>query len=299
MAPPRIVAYWGDRLLVERALAHALAAWGPARRVARFGDEPCLDQLLGELGTADLFGERRAIIVRRADPLMGEERLARMLAKGLPPDLGLSFVGEALKGAVVQKAEEARFFPTPRGRALQALADELLAEAGLPPARFVVDLLLEAAAGDTMRLAQEVAKLALWKGERLPPDRIPRLLFFSMGTPYAYLDAVGRGEIPAALAELRTLLAAGANPSALFFALVGHVRTLLATLAATARGREPAGPPWLVQRRLDQARRWGEARLIALLGSLHELDLRLKTGELSPAAALHQFTLSLPSVGRG
>ncbi|HEU67922.1 MAG TPA: hypothetical protein ENN53_01665 [Candidatus Acetothermia bacterium] len=299
MAPRRIVAYWGDPLLVERALARALAAWGPAQRVVLFGDDPCLDRLIGELGSADLFGEPRVIIVRRADRLVGEERLARVLAKELPPGVGLAFVGEALKGPVVRRAEEARFFPTPTGRALQALACELLAEADLPRLPFVVDLLLHAAAGDPLRLAQEVAKLSLWKGERLPPDRLPRLLFFTLGTPYAYLDAVGKGEIPAALAELRTLLAAGANPLALFFALVGHVRALLAALAAMEDGREPAGPTWLVRRRLDQAKRWGEGRLVALLASLQELDLRIKTGQLSPEAALHQFTLSLTPVGRG
>lgn len=299
MVPPRIVAYWGDPLLVERALGRAVAAWGPSRRVVLFGDEPCLARLMGELGSADLFGEPRAIIVRRADRLMGEGRLAQVLAQGVPPQVGLSFVGEALKGPVVARAEEARFFPTPTGRALHALAAELLAEAGLPQPRWVVDLLLDAAAGDPLRIAQEVAKLSLWQGERLPPDGLPRLLFFSLGTPYAYLDAVGRGEIPAALAALRTLLAAGANPSALFFALVGHVRALLAALAATAGGRAPAGPPWLARRRLDQARRWGEARLVGLLASLQELDLRIKTGRFSPEAALHHFTLSLTPVGRG
>jgi len=103
---------------------------------------------------------------------------------------------------------------------------------------------------------------------------------------------VGMGELPAALAELRGALAAGWNPSALFFITVGHVRALLVALGAQA-GRTPPGPAWLVQRRLNQARRWGEARLVDLLASLQELDLRIKTGQASPEAALHQFTLRL------
>ncbi len=242
----------------------------------------------------DLFGERRAIVVRRADKLVGEEQVAEAVGKGLPPGLALYFVGGALKGPVVRLAEEALSLPTPTGRALRALAVELLAEAGLPrPPATVVDLLVEASAGDTLRLAREAEKLALWAGARLPRERLPELLFFSPGAPYGYLDAVGKGEVIAALAALKALLTAGWNPSALFFLLVGHVRALLIAWGASMAGRTPPGPPWLVRRRLEQARHWGEARLVGLLTSLQELDLRIKTGQLSPAAALHHFTLGL------
>ncbi|MFH1609282.1 MAG: hypothetical protein ABID40_01455 [Candidatus Bipolaricaulota bacterium] len=289
---PRFGAYWGDPLLVERALDRALVAVGPVRRVVLFGDEPCLGRFLGELASTDLFGEPRAIVVRRADKLVGEERLAAALAQGLPPDLALYFLGEVLKGPVVRMAEEALHLPTPTGRALRTLAAELLVEADLPRPQFVVDLLVEAAAGDTLHLAREIEKLALWKGVRLPRDRFPELLFFSQGAPYAFLDAVGMGEL-SALAELRVLLTTGWNPSALFFILVGHVRALLVALGASQAGRTPPGPAWLVRRRLSQAHRWGEARLVDLLASLQELDLRIKTGQLSPEAALHLFTLRL------
>lgn len=296
MVGPRIVAYWGDPLLVERALGRALAGWGPCRRVVLFGDETCLGRLLAEVESRDLFGEGRAIVVRRAEPLVGEERLARALARGVPDDLGIAFLGEDLKGPVVETAHEAKFLPTPTGRALRTLAGELLSEAGIPAPASVVDLLVETTGGDPLRLAQEVRKLALW--ERLP-TRWPQLLFSSLGPPYAYLDAVGMREIPTALGELRRLLRTGANPTALFFAVVGHVRALLAALAASAAGRVPPGPPWLVQKRLAQARRWGEGGLVGLLASLQALDLRVKTGQLSPEAALYRFTLGLPQPGPG
>ncbi len=297
MAAVRSAAYWGDPLLVERALGEALAALGPVRRVVLFGDEPCRERLLAELEAVDLFGERRAIVVRRADPLVGEGWLERALSRGLPPDAALFLVGADLKGPAVRKVEEARAFPTPTGRALREVARGLLAEAGLPALPFVLDLLVEASGGDTLRLAREVEKLALWKGARLSPEGLSRVLYFSGGAPYPYLDAVGSGDVRRALGELRRLLQGGASPSALFFSLVGHVRALLATLAAEAGGRAPAGPPWLVRRRLDQARRWGEARLVKLLACLQELDLAVKTGQLSPEAALYRFTLELP--GRG
>jgi len=292
VAAVRFGAYWGDPLLVERALGRALSHLGAARRVVLFGDEPCLARLLGELGSADLFGEPRAIVVRRADKLVEEERLARSVAR-LPSDLALFLLGEALKGPVVRLADEAIALPTPTGRALRALASELLAEADLPQPASLVDRLVEAAGGDTLRLAQEVGKLALWKGARLPPERLGDLLYFSGGTPYAYLDAVGARDLPQALVELRTLLDVGWNPSALFFTLVGHVRALLTALAAQGAGRVPSGPAWLVRKRLAQARTWGEARLIGGLASLQNLDLQAKTGRLSVEAALYHFTYGL------
>ncbi|HAZ29959.1 TPA: hypothetical protein DCY65_00075 [Candidatus Acetothermia bacterium] len=295
MTPARFGAYSGDPLLAELALGQAVAELGPARRVVLFGDEPCLARLLGELVASDLFGEARAIVVRRADTLVGEKRLAAALARGLPPDLALYFLGETLKGPVATMAEEAQHFPTPTGRALRTLATRLLAEADLPQPPFVVDLLVEAAGGDTLRLAQEVRKLTLWKGARLTRDQLVELLFFFQSAPYAYLDAVGTGELSSALAELRALLNSGWNPAALFFTLVGHVRALLLAISASQEGRTAPGPAWLVRRRLAQARVWGEKRLIGLLVSLQELDLRIKTGLLSPEAALHLFTLRLAS----
>ncbi|MCX7750534.1 MAG: hypothetical protein N2320_03120 [Candidatus Bipolaricaulota bacterium] len=296
MAAVRLGVYWGDPLLAERALERALAALGPVRKVVLFGDEPVRERLLAELGAVDLFGEGRAIVVRRADPLLGEAGLERALARGLPPDTALFLLGADLR-ALARRADDARGFPAPTGRALQELAAELLGEAGLPTPPFLLDLLVEACGGDTLRLAREVEKLALWKGTRLPPEDLSRILFFSGGAPYSYLDAVGGGDVPAALRELRRLLEAGANPGALFFALVGHVRALLAALAAEQGGRTPAGPPWLVRRRLAQARRWGETALVGLLAQLQELDRAVKTGQLSPEAALYRFTLGLP--GRG
>lgn len=293
MAGGRLGTYWGDLLLVERALGRALRSVGAARRIVLFGDEPCLARLLSELASTDLFGEPRAIIVRRADALMGEERLARGLSGGLPDDLAVFLVGEELKGPVVRQADEALALPTPTGRALRTLASELLAEADLPPAASVVDSLVEAAGGDTLRLAREVEKLAVWKGVRFPQARLGELLYFSGGTPYAYLDAVGGRDFAKALVELRAMLDVGWNPAALFFTLVGHVRALLAVVAAHSDGRTPAGPAWLVRKRLTQAQKWGEARLIGGLASLQNLDLRIKTGQLSPEAALHRFTYDL------
>ncbi len=289
----RFGVYWGDPLAAERALGERLAELGGPERVVRFGDEVELGELLAELATPGLFGGERAIVVRRADPLARVEALAEALRGGPPPGTAVFFLGEDLRGPLARAAQEAKGFPSPSGRELRRLAAELLSAAGLPPDQGLVELLCEACRGDTLRLAQEVEKLALW-GERLPDrESLPKLVFFAEPTPYAFLDAIGERRIPQALAELKRLLSSGWDPFRLFFMLISHLRALLAARAAWEDGRTPPGPEWLARRRLSQARRFSQQELIELLERLQELDLGIKTGALTPAGALWTFTLAL------
>lgn len=289
----RFGVYWGDPLAVERAVAERLAELGGAERVVRFGDELSLGELLAELGTSGLFGGERALVIRRADPLARAEALAQALKSGPPPGTAVFFLGEDLRGPLARAAQEAMHFPSPTWRELRKLAAELLAQAGLPQKRQLVELLVEACRGDALHLAREVEKLALWR-ERLPPEgELRRLVFSAEPTPYAFLDAIGERKLPQALAELKRLLSAGWDPFRLFFMLVSHLRALLAARAAWEDGRTPPGPEWLARRRLAQARRFSQRELIELLARLQELDLRIKTGALTPEGALWTFTLGL------
>jgi DNA polymerase III delta subunit len=252
-----------------------------------FGDEITPSRVLLEAKTADLFGEEKAVVVRRADPLRGERELARALAAGLPQGVAVFFLGEDLRGPLAEAAEEAEHFPRPSGKALRELCETLMREAGLPVHSFVVDLLVEAAGGDTLRLAQEVEKFAIWKGGKLPRSRLPELCFFGQPQPFGLLEVLG--ERKEAFAALSKLLRARWNPQALFYLVVSHIRALLATLSAEEAHGSLEGPDWLIRRRLLQARRLGEAKLIQALCLLQELDLRIKLGELSPEDALQLF----------
>jgi len=71
--------------------------------------------------------------------------------------------------------------------------------------------------------------------------------------------------------------------------VVSHIRALLATLSAHEANASLEDPDWLIRRRLLQARRFGEGKLIQALCLLQELDLRIKLGELSPEDALQLF----------
>ncbi len=279
--------YSGDPLLVERRLRERLSALNGPRKVVCFGDEVTPSRVLLEAKTADLFGEEKAVVVRRADPLRGERELALALAAGLPQGVAVFFLGEDLRGPLAEAAEEAEHFPRPSGKALRELCETLMREAGLPVYPFVVDLLVEAAGGDTLRLAREIEKFAIWKGGKLPRSRLPELCFFSQPQPFGFLEVLG--ERKEALAALSKLLRARWNPQVLFYLVVSHIRALLGTLSAQEAHENLEGPDWLIRRRLLQARRFGEAKLVQALCFLQELDLRIKLGELSPEDALHLF----------
>jgi len=283
----RFGVYSGDPLLVERRLRERLSSLNQPRKVVCFGDEITPSRVLLEAKTADLFGEEKAVVVRRADPLRGERELALALAAGLPHGVAIFFLGEDLRGPLAEAAEEAEHFPRPSGKALRELCEILMREAGLPVHSFVVDLLVEAAGGDTLRLAQEVEKFAIWKGGKLPRSRLPELCFFGQPQPYGFLEVLG--ERKEALAALSKLLRARWNSQALFYFVVSHIRALLATLSAHEANASLDAPDWLIRRRLLQARRFGEGKLIQALCLLQELDLRIKLGELSPEDALQLF----------
>jgi len=297
--PANIAAYSGDPLLVERALSERAQEFGQAQRVPLYGDEITPEELASQLFTSSLFGERRLLVVRRADTLVRSSYLARQLEAGLPEDTALVVVGEKLRGPVVELAHDAQHFARPKGRTLRSLAKSLLEEEGITSYGFLVDLLVEACGKGseqeegTLRLQREVEKLSLWKGGALPKGRIPELLFSAQAAPYALLDALGSRDVAAALAEFRRLNTGTPEAFRLFFLVVTHIRTLLITRESMDRGQQPPGPAWLARRRAAQARHFDQEELIGLHMRLQELDLKIKTGRITPQAALTYFTLSL------
>ncbi len=288
----RFGAYSGDPLLVELRLRERLAQLEAAVE-PRFGDEITPEALSSELLTSDLFGGKRALVVRRAEPLAKSAKLAAALEAGLPEDVALFLIGKELRGSVIRRAEEQEHFPQPKRPQVRALARRLLTEAGLTPTPPMVEILAEACGTDTLRLAREVDKLSLWRERPLSPEEAAALLFAAQPVPYPLLDRIGARDVRGALGELAPRLTGPDAAFSLFFLVASHVRTLLAARAALDAGEQPAGPAWLARRRAEQARNFSLQELIELLAVLQELDLKIKNGEATPHGALTWFTLSL------
>ncbi len=296
--PVRFGVYSGDPFLAERAMQRRLAELGEVEPVLLWGDEATAIDVLEALGTSLLFGGRgmRAVVVRRADPLAGDQRLIAALRGGPPEGVAVFFLGEEIKGPLATAADEFIHFKRPTKAELRELAVELMREAGLRIHGFVVDMLLEACGGDPMRLAREVEKLALWKGGKLRREAIPELFYFAEPAPFGFLEGIGWRDVLGAMRELTQLLKRGWDPNRIFFLLVSQVRALILARAALEGEPLPGGPDWLWRRRLQQARNFTKKELLELLSSLQELDLKIKQGQMDPVSALYLFTLRLAPV---
>jgi len=144
-------------------------------------------------------------------------------------------------------------------------------------------------------LRQELEKLSLLAGEGGTIDRA--MVERSVSTVaeesiWELTDAIGQGRAADSLAQLTQLLHQGEASQAVLGALASHFRRLL----RVAQGEPVKGPPFVVRKLEQQARRIGSARLVGCLRAIHRADVELKgAGVLGPERALEQLVIQLSS----
>jgi len=167
------------------------------------------------------------------------------------------------------------------------LAVELDAEAALRLAERVGPHLL--------LLRQELEKLALLAGEggRIDPAAVDAAVSsVAEESIWDLTDAIGQGRSADSLARLAGILSQGGASQAVLGALASHFRRLVRAGA----GEPVKGPPFVVRKLEQQARRFGPARLQACLRAIHRADVELKgAGVLRPDRALEQLVIQLAS----
>jgi DNA polymerase-3 subunit delta len=103
-------------------------------------------------------------------------------------------------------------------------------------------------------------------------------------------DAIGQGRVSDAVNILSRLLAQGGAPPAILGALASHFRRLV----RVGHGEAVAGPPFVVRKLEQQARRYPARRLVACLRAIHRADVELKGGGVMRSErALEQLVLGL------
>ena len=103
-------------------------------------------------------------------------------------------------------------------------------------------------------------------------------------------DAIGEGRSADALGVLRRLFDTGAPAPVLLGALASHFRRL----ARVREGAAPNGPPFVVRKLENQARRYPVIRLRKSLAAIHATDLALKgQGNVPADTALERLVLNL------
>ena len=288
-----------DTYLAEEALERILAASiGEDRDEALrvfYGDETGWGEVLGAARTGSLFVSRRAIVVRRADQLKGDEEAVTAYAADPAPDATLVLVAarpdrrrnpwkKLLPKATVHDA-------TPRkGRALRAHVENELRRRGLRFAPDALNDLIAEVGQDLRRLMGEVDKLAAFTGGKkdISADDVAAVLGRGLGQPlYLLSDAFAGRDAPASLELVERLLGDGEEGLRLLSTLhrsLRQVRGALAMREARAPRDEigakllPPNMQFKLDALLEASRRWSEADLRRALAALGRADRRMKRG---------------------
>jgi DNA polymerase-3 subunit delta len=154
-------------------------------------------------------------------------------------------------------------------------------------------LLADRVGPQLMLLRQEIEKASLLAGpgETVTRQHVEQAVSAVAEEPiWDLTDAIGQGRSADAVEMLARLLAQGAAPPAILGALASHFRRLV----RVGEGERVPGPPFVVRKLEQQARRYPARRLVACLRAIHRADVDLKGGSvMRPDRALEQLVVGL------
>jgi DNA polymerase-3 subunit delta len=290
-----------------------------ALRAAVLGGAPAdwnLDRLAGEKTSAGaledalralpVMAERRLVILSEPERRRGgaAAALTEAIAAQLP---ALAAQPGSVLVVVAEKADRrarwVKAFAEPcawvecdaptQPRALAAFAEAEAARQGVAIERDACALLVERVGAQLAVLRQEIAKLGLLagEGERVTSEHVALATASVAEQPiWDWTDAIGAGETARALEILARLLESGAAPPMLLGVLAGHFRKLVHARA----GGAVAGPPFVVRKLGEQARRYSLRGLRGGLDRIHAADVALKgASPLPPELVLEDLLLDL------
>ncbi|HXK10315.1 MAG TPA: DNA polymerase III subunit delta [Vicinamibacteria bacterium] len=305
-----------DTYLAEQAVERILdASIGEDRREGLSsldGDEERWEDVVSTARTGSLFVSRRAIVVRRADHLDGDEaKLAAYVSDPAPgvtlvlvagkPDRRRNPWKKLLGQATVHDASPRK------GRALRSYVEEELRARGLRLEPQAFEDLLGEVGQDLRRLLGEVDKLEAYAGGRreISADDVAAVLGRGLGQPlYRLSDGFAGRETAGCLELLERLLDDGEEGLRILSALhraLRQVRGARAMREARKPRAEigarllPAHMQFKLDALLEATRRWSEPDLRKALGALGRADARLKRGADSAATLVAAVVESCPT----
>jgi DNA polymerase-3 subunit delta len=280
-----------DTYLAEQALERILekAIGGDRQEALRvlYGDEGKWEDVVSTARTRSLFVSRRAIVVRRADQLKGDEEAATAYVSDPSPDVTLVLLAAKpdrrrnpwKKIAATAAVHDAS---PKKGRALRAHVEQEIRDRGL---RFESQ-----AFQDLRRLMGEVDKLEAWaeEGKEVTADDVGAVLGRGLGQPlYRLSDAFAARGTAGSLELVERLLGDGEEGLRILSALHRSLRQVRAALALREKGTPRADigarllPPnmqFKLDALLEASRKWSEPDLRHALQALGRADRRMKRG---------------------
>lgn len=307
----------GDRFLLTGALEGVLAALRPetdALGPAQFdGSSAALAEVLDEVRTPSLLGDRRVVIVDEADAFITANRAALeryatdpsptgslvLLCRSLPKNTRLRKAIDAVGSVIEIRSPEGReVVPWITARARDEYAKRMSSAAA--------QRLFEHLGDSTGTLDAELSKLAAYVGERAeitPADVAALTGQHREENVFGVTDAMVAGDVAAALRHWERVLATDrAAPGRAIGGLAWAVRQMLAARREWDRGASAQSlssrfraAPAVMQRRLE---RFTVEQLERQQDDLLAADLALKTGGSTVEAAIEKFIVKHAHVAR-
>jgi len=292
-------------------LRRRMGELGELNTVHLDGRTATLEELRRACETVPFLADRRLVLVNGLLTRLGRgkergllEGVVRLL-QALPETTRLVFVEDGplpddhpvLKFAAGREEGFVRQFEPPPPDALPRWIQERARLHGGEMERdAAIHLAQVIGPGDLRLLDGEIAKLVTYAGPGrvVTADDVAQLVpYVQQAVVFDLVDALGRREGRQAAILLHRLLDAGENPLGILAMVVRQFRLIILVKDLTGRGENPASIPQLlglhpfVARKLHtQSANFTFAQLERIYRYLLDLDLAIKTGDVTPEAAL-------------
>jgi DNA polymerase-3 subunit delta len=287
-----------DSFLAEQALERILAGAVSGDRESGVevlrGEESTWSRVVDTARAGSLFAPRRAVVVRRAEQVKGDEAgLVAYLESPVPEVALVLLYGKLDKRKAsskrLEKLAELTSAEPLKPRALRSYVEAELKRRKLPLNRAATDELIEQVGQDLRRLIGELDKLEAWGVSReMTPEEVSRVLGRGIAQPlYRLSDAFAQRRTAAVLEQIHALLEEGEEALRIVGTLQRTLRQLwvardLAASRAPNAARLLSGEPLRVipfkaRDLLRDARSWPEGGVERAREALQKADTRLKT----------------------
>lgn len=322
MDSPRFYVFYGpDEFTRSEALAdlrRRMGELGELNTVHLDGRTVTLEELRRACETVPFLADRRLVLVTGLLTRLGRGRergflegVLRLL-QTLPETTRLVFVEDGdlpddhpvLRQAAEGGAGFVRRFEPPSPEALPGWIQGRARLHGGEIERGAATRLAQAIGpGDLRLLDGEIRKLVTYAGpgRAITADDVEQLVpYVQQAVVFDLVDALGQRDGRRAARVLQRLLDAGENPLGILGLVVRQFRLMLMVKDLTGRGENPASVarmldlhPYVARKLSAQSAHFSFAQLERIYRYLLDLDLSIKTGEMTPEAALDLLVAGL------
>jgi DNA polymerase-3 subunit delta len=247
---------------------------------------PDHEALLAAIPAMSLMGTRRYLLADGVEKWRDKQQaaVAEAIGTALPPDLTLVLIARAKAPAKLLKAVKAakgevHNFEAPKARDMPRVLVGDAERLGFKLDPAAARLLVERMGPESLRLRNELERLALWAGDSgqvTAADIEAMIADTSEAAVWTLSDAVVEGDARTALRVGEQLIEQGENITGLVYGLASRLRAACAAAAMLGEGM----PPREVESQLKM-HPYAAKQLVARLDSVDLVDLRIATETLA------------------